>query len=172
MRRGDYPAAQADLREALTIYDRTGPLADALAVRQQLSGIRAAEGELQGALDDLRQAQHLADSAGVEPGVQAALALARADVAIQLNNRPEAGRLYASAELLYHRAGDRAGEAEAQQGRGMLALDEGDFVRAQELLSAARATELATGNRRAASLSRLWLGRLALARGDTAGRAA
>ena len=117
-RRGDYPAARADLLEALVIYDRTGPVAAALLVRQQLSGVRAAAGDLQGALDDLRQAQHLADSAGVEPGAQAGLALARADLAAQLNASADAARLYADAELLYRRAGDRQGEAEARTGTG------------------------------------------------------
>jgi len=168
-RRGDYPAARTDLLDALVIYDRTGPVAAALMVRQQLSGVRAAAGDLQGALDDLRQAQHLADSAGAEPGTQASLALARADLAAQLNASADAARLYSDAELLYRRAGDREGEAEARQGQGMLFLDQGDPVRAQQLLDAALAAEIATGNRRAASLSHLWLSRVALRRGDTTG---
>ena len=49
LRRGDYPAARNDLREALDIYDRTGPAADAFAVRQEMAGALAAQGELQGA---------------------------------------------------------------------------------------------------------------------------
>jgi CHAT domain-containing protein len=169
LRRGDYPAARTDLLEALGIYDRTGPLADALAVRQELAGTRAAQGDLQGALDELGHTQHLADSARVSPGVQAGIALARADLAAQLNTRPEAERLYGSAAALYHRARDHEGEAEAQQGQGMLFLDQDNLDRAQPLLDAALRTEIAAGNQRAASLTRLVLGELALRQGDTTG---
>ena len=169
LRRGDYPAARMDLQAALAIYDRTGPVADAFAVRQQMAGALAAEGELQGALDELREARHRADSIGAGAGIQAGLALARADLAAELNTRQEAERLYAGAELLYHRAGDRAGEAEAQEGRGMVLLDQDDAAAAEPLLDRALRIELATGNRRAASLTRLVLGDLSLRQGDTTG---
>lgn len=169
IRRGDYPAARADLREALAIYDRTGPLADALGVRLQLARARAAEGNLQGAIDDLQQARQVADSAAVDRALQASLALAQADLSVQLNLRPQAARLYASAELLYRRAGDRAGEAEARQGQGMLLIEKGDIRKAQELLEAALAAEVAAGDRRSAAITRIWLGQTALAHGDTAG---
>ena len=169
LRRGDYPAARTDLREALDIYDRTGPAADAFAVRQEMAGALAAQGELQGALDELRQAQHLADSARVGAGVQAGIALARADLAAQLNTRPESERLYASAELLYRRAGDRAGEAEAQEGRAVLLLEQDNLSGARPLLDRALRTQLATGNQRAAALTRLVLGDLSLRQGDTTG---
>lgn len=169
VRRGDYAAARADLREALAILERTGPLASALAVRLELSKVRAGAGDLQGALDDLRTAQHVADSTSASPELQAALALARADLAAQLNLRPEAARLYGVAEQSFRRAGDRAGEAEARQGRGMLLLDQGDHRRAQEALAAALAAELATGNRRGAAITRVWLSEAALLRADTTG---
>jgi CHAT domain-containing protein len=168
LRRGDYPAGRADLLEALSIYDRTGPLADALDVRQKLAATRAAEGELQGALDELRRAQQVADSAGVAPDVRAGIALTRADLARQLNSGPEAERLYASAEQLYRRAGNQVGVAEAQQGQGMLLLDQDKSVQAQGLLAAALRTERATGDERAASLTRIVLGQVSLQRGDTA----
>src|SRR5207248_623141 len=67
LRRGDYPAARTALQEAVAIYGRTGPLADALAVRRELAGALAAAGELQAALDQLRRAQRLADSASAPP---------------------------------------------------------------------------------------------------------
>jgi CHAT domain-containing protein len=169
LRRGDYPAARIDLQAALAIYDRTGPVADAFAVRQEMAGALAAEGELQSALDELREARRLADSTGAEAGVQAGIALARADLAAQLNTRQEAERLYASAELLFRRAGDRVGEAEAQEGRGMLLLDLDKPAAAEPLLNRALRIELATGNRRAASLTRMVLGDLSLRRGDTTG---
>jgi tetratricopeptide (TPR) repeat protein len=76
LRRGDYPAARVVLAEALAIYDRTGPVVEAIAVRRSLAGALAAAGDLQGALDALRRAQALADSATVPAGVRADLALA------------------------------------------------------------------------------------------------
>src|SRR5213596_1157532 len=62
LRRRDYPAAAIALREALAIYTRTGPVADELAVRRDLAGALAAEGDLQGARDELSRAQRRADS--------------------------------------------------------------------------------------------------------------
>jgi CHAT domain-containing protein/tetratricopeptide (TPR) repeat protein len=167
LRRGDYPAARSALLEALSIYDRTGPLADALAVQRELAGALAASGELQGALDQLRRAQSIADSARAPPGVRGGIVLARADLAVQLNTFAEADRLYAQAELWYRQAADRGGEAEARQGRGLLLLDRDDPTGAQTLLAGALRTELAAGNRRAAALTRLSLGEVAQVRGDT-----
>jgi CHAT domain-containing protein/tetratricopeptide (TPR) repeat protein len=169
LRRGDYPAARADLREALETYERTGPAADAFAVRQEMAGALAAQGQLQGALDELKQSQYLADSAHIEAGVQAGIVLARADLSAQLNSRTEAERLYARAELLYHRAGDRVGEAEAQEGRGVLLLEQDNLSEAHPLIDRALRTQLATGNQRAVALTRLVLGNLSLQQGDTAG---
>ena len=168
LRRGDYPAARTALQEAVAIYGRTGPLADALAVRRELAGALAAAGELQAALDQLRRAQRLADSARAPPGVQAGIALARADLAAQLNTVAEGDRLYSQAELLYRRAGDQAGEAEARQGRGLLFLARDDYARAGTMLEGALRAEVASGNQRAAALTRVSLGQLAAIRGDTA----
>jgi CHAT domain-containing protein/tetratricopeptide (TPR) repeat protein len=168
LRRGDYPAAQAALREALGLYERTGPLVDALAVRRDLAGALAAAGELQAALDQLRRAQRLADSARAPPGVRAGITLARADLAAQLNTLAEGDRLYTQAERLFRQASDPRGEAEARQGRGQLLLAREDYARASLLLEGALRTELATGNERAAALTRLSLGQVAHARGDTA----
>jgi CHAT domain-containing protein/tetratricopeptide (TPR) repeat protein len=167
VRRGDYPAARAALGEALAIYDRTGPLHSALAARRALSGALAAQGELQGAFDELRRAQRLADSARVAPGVRAGIALARADLAVQLNTLAEAERLYSHAALLFRQAGEPEGLAAAQHGRGALLLEKGDYTRAQTLLDGALRSQLASGQERAAALTRLSLGELAAERGDT-----
>ena len=167
LRRGDYPAARAALRDALAIYDRTGPLTDALAVRRELAGALAAAGELQAALDGLRRAQRLADSARASPAVRAGIALARADLAVQLNDLSEASQLYAGAEVLYTRAGDQQGAAEARQGQGQLLLAHDEYTKAQTLLEKALRTEVAAGNKRAAALTRLSLGEVAQARGDS-----
>ena len=169
LRRGDYPAARATLVEALAIYDRTGPLADALTVRRELAGALAAQGDLQGALDALRRAQRVADSARAPAKVRAGITLTRADLAVQLNALGEAERLYARAEFLYRQAGDPGGQAEAQQGRGLLFLERENYARAQPLIEAALRTQLGAGSERAAALTRLTLGRLSLERGDTAG---
>ena len=167
LRRGDYPAARAALREALAIYDRTGPLTDALAVRRELAGALAAAGELQAALDGLRRAQRLADSARASPAVRAGIALARADLAVQLNDLSEASQLYGGAEVLYTRAGDQQGAAEARQGLGQLLLAHDEYTKARTLLEKALRTEVAAGNKRAAALTRLSLGEVAQARGDS-----
>lgn len=168
LRRGDYPAARGFLREALAVLERTGPLVREVAVRRELAGALAAQGELQGGLDELRRAQRRADTGGVPPRVRADLALARADLAVQLNALAEANREYQLAELLYRQARDPLGEAEAQEGRGLLLLERGDHAPAQTLLTAALRTQLAAGNQRAAALTRLSLGGLSRERGDTA----
>jgi CHAT domain-containing protein/tetratricopeptide (TPR) repeat protein len=167
-RRGDYPAARSALRDALAIYDRTGPLVDALTVRRFLASVLGATGSLQGALDELRRAQRDADSSRAPLGVRGGIALARADLAVQFNDRAEAERLYARAEFLYRQAGDPGGEAEAQHGRGALLLGREDFAGAQTLLAAALRTHLAAGNERSAALTRLSQGLASSARGDTA----
>src|SRR3989454_3954476 len=168
LRRGDYPAARIALREALAIYERTGPVADELAVWRDLAGALAAAGDLQGARDELSRAQRRADSTRAPPAARAGIALARADLALQLNTLTEAQRLYARAEALYRLGGESAGEAEAQEGRALLLLARDDAVHAQALLETALRTQLAAGNSRAAALTRVSLGRAVLARGDTA----
>jgi tetratricopeptide (TPR) repeat protein len=167
LRRGDYPAAQATLVQALAIYDRTGPPADAIAVRRELAGALSARGNLQGALDELRRAGRVADSTRASFDVRAGLALARADHAVQLNSLGDAERLYGRAEFLYRQAGDPGGVAEAQAGRGLLFLARENYPRAQTLLETALRTQTGSGHARAAALTRVTLGLVALARGDT-----
>jgi CHAT domain-containing protein len=167
LRRGDYPAARLALREALSIYARTGPVGEELSVRRDLAGALAAAGDLQGARDELTRAQLRADSTRAPPAARAGIALARADLAVQLNTLAEAQRLYARAEALYRLGAEPGGEAEAQEGRATLLLARDDAVHAQPLLEAVLRTQLGAGQSRAAALSRVSLGRAALARGDT-----
>ena len=169
LRRGDYPAARVALQEALAIYARTGPVADELAVRRDLAGAEGAAGDLQGARDELSRAQRRADSTRAPPTARAGIALARADLALELNTLAEAQRLYARAEGLYRLGAEPAGEAEAQEGRALLLLERDDAVHAQALLETALRTQLGAGSLRAAALTRVTLGRAVLARGDTAG---
>jgi len=167
IRRGDYRAARAHLSAALALYDRTGPAGDAVDVRQTLASVRAAQGDLQGALDELRSAQQRADSARLGPGVQAGLALARADLAAQLNRAGEADRLYGAAEAFARRAGDAAGEGAAHFGRALLLLGRDDLAGAERLLGQALQAQANGGDRRSAAVTRTWLGEVALRRGDT-----
>lgn len=168
LRRGDYPAAQAALLEALEIYDRTGPLARALAVRRALAGALAARGELQGAIDVLRDAEGIAEAGGAGAGTTAGIALARADLAVRLNSLAEAERLYLRAQRLYREAGDPDGEVEARHGLGILSLERDDHARAAALFASVLRAQEAAGHGRAAGLTRLALGQVARARGDTA----
>jgi len=168
MRRGDYPAAADVLTEAVTLYDRTGPLEEAIAARQELAGAIGAAGDLQGAQDQLHRAQRQADSAQVSPGVRAGVALARADLAVELNAAAEPERLYAQALNLFRQAGDLGGQAEAQEGRGYLLLIHNEPARAQPLLENALRTQLAAGDLRSAARTRVALGQALRDKGDTA----
>ena len=168
LRRGDYPAARTTLREALAIYARTGPIADELSVRRDLAGALAAAGDLQGARDELSRAQRRADSTRAPPAARAGLALARADLALELNTLPEAQRLYARAEALYRSAAEPGGEAEAQEGRALLLLARDDAAHAQPLLEGALRTQAGAGSVRSAAVTRVSLARAVMARGDTA----
>src|SRR6267142_2422463 len=168
LRRGDYPAARIALRDALGIYARTGPVADELAVRRDLAGALAGAGDLQGARDELSRAQRRGDSTRAPPAARAGIALARADLALELNTLTEAQRLYARAEGLYRLGAELAGEAEAQEGRALLLLERDDAVHAQALLETVLRTQLGAGSLRAAALTRVTLGRAVVQRGDTA----
>jgi CHAT domain-containing protein len=168
VRRGNYPAARRSLHEAVTILERAGITADAVAARGELAAALAASGELQQAADELRRAQARADTAEVPADVRASLALTQADLAVQLNAFAEADRLYSRAQALFREAGDVSGQAEAQQGHAMLLLERDDHVGAQRLLDIAHRAQLTAGNRRSAALTRLALGDAARGRGDTA----
>ena len=167
LRRGDYPAARAALVEAVAILGRTGPLAAALDARRELAAALAALGDLQSALDELRGAQRQADSARVSAGLRAGLALARADLAVQLNLLAEAERLYLESERLYRQEPDQDGVVEARGGRAELLIERDDYVGARTLLAGALRAELARGDQRAAALTRLSLGIVARLAGDT-----
>lgn len=167
LRRGNYPAAMTVLNEALTLYERTGQGLAALEVQRRLAEALIAQGELQTALTALRRVQQRADSTRAPPTTRAGIALARADLAVQLNTLPEAERWYARAEFLYRQGGNRAGEAEAQQGRGALLVTRGDYLRAQQLLESAIRVQQGAGNTRSLALARWSLAQLLLERGDT-----
>jgi CHAT domain-containing protein len=169
LRRGDYATARARLLEALAIFARSGTVADMALIRSDLSSVAAATGDLRGALTHLRRAEQLLVRAPPEPELAAGIALARADLAAQLNSYAQAERQYARAEALYRRAGSSAGQAEAQQGRALLSVERRQYTRALELLRAAARTQAAFGDRRPAALTNLMIGHAQHRQGDLAG---
>ncbi|OLC70563.1 MAG: hypothetical protein AUH78_20530 [Gemmatimonadetes bacterium 13_1_40CM_4_69_8] len=168
LQRGDYPNAIARLSDAAAVYQQTGPVPEAVSVRKDLAFAYAATGNLQRALIELRGAGRLSGRGPLAPGLGATLALARADLAAQFNNFAQADREYAQAEALYRRAGENAGLAEAQQGRGFLRLVWEDYQRAQVVLESAARTQAASGDGRSAALTRVLVGYAQQHRGDTA----
>jgi len=167
LRRGDYPAAKTALTEALSLFEQTEQVAERLEVGRALAGALAATGDLQGALDLLRQSEQLADSASASAELRAGLALVRADLAGQLNDPSAAERSYRHAEGLYRTARSSSGLSEAQQGRAALLIDQGELEEAKTLLESALQAERAAGLQRSAALTRIQLGKLSAQQGDT-----
>ena len=167
LQRGDYRTALSTLSQAVAVYRETGPLVELVAVRRDIAAAHAAMGNLQGALIQLRHAERLA-AGRAGPEVQAQLALARADLAVEFNTFPEAKRQYGRAEQLSRRAGDGRGRADAERGLGLLQLVLEDYPRAQARLALALRTEEVLGDPRAAAQTRLLLGYAEAHRGDTA----
>ena len=168
LRRGDYPAALENFTAAVKILERTGPVTEALAARQGVAAALAAKGRLQDAIDELRQAQPIGESPQVAPEIRASLALARADLAMQLNGVVEAEALYATAAALYGKAGIPEGKAAAQHGLGMLYLAQGNTGAATAILEAALKTQTAANDGRSAAITRMALGGAAARAGDSA----
>ncbi|MEP6591012.1 MAG: CHAT domain-containing protein [Gemmatimonadota bacterium] len=168
MRRGDFSAAQRVLAEASTILTRTGPLSTELQVRRTLAGALAAQGQLQSAIDLLRVTDDLARRRAAAVTDQAALAMSRADLALRLNRLTEADGLYQRAERQYRESTRRDGEAAARYGRGLVKLATEDYTGAQALLTSALRAQQGGTDPRAAELTRLALGQLARAEGDSA----
>lgn len=168
LRRGEYRAAVATLGEALAVYVEVGPAAEEIAVRSDIATARAAMGDLEGARLELRRAERLAISGPSDAAVRAPLALARADLSLQFNNLAEAEREYARADVLYRRAGDRGGRAEAQYGRAAQLWRRERHTEAQAALESALRMQEASGDPRPAALTRLLLSSVQQRRGDTA----
>lgn len=169
LRRGDYPQARTFIREALSIYDVTGPRVDAVGTRRELALVMATMGDVQGALNELRQAEHAAAAARAPVSLAASLALARADLSVQLNTLADADREYARAARLYRTAHDETGQLAAREGRGLLLLLRQDYDAALAELEAVERGHANASDRRAAAATMLLIGYTQQQRGDTAG---
>jgi tetratricopeptide (TPR) repeat protein len=167
-RRGDYAKARTLLAEALRIHDEAGAVLEAAAVRGDLAAVQAATGELQAALTSLGRAERDAEAARDMPALQASLALARADLAVQLGAFADAEAAFARAERLYGDAGWDAGRAEAQHGRALLLHLREDHAGALRVLEQAAATQRSLGDRRGAAVTQVLAGHVQRETGDTA----
>jgi CHAT domain-containing protein/Tfp pilus assembly protein PilF len=168
LQRGDYRVALTNLSRAVAVFRETGPLVEEAGVRLEIALTHAAMGNLQGALMHIGEAERLVPADGAAPALLAPLALARADLAVQFNQFPEAERQYARADRLSRRAGDGRGQAEAARGLGLLLLLRHDYARGQARLELVLRSEEITGDPRSAALTRLLLGYAQWQRGDTA----
>jgi CHAT domain-containing protein len=169
LRRGDYGTARVRLTEALGIYARLGTVEDVVQVRRDFASAAAAAGDLRRALRELREAEQLVARASAQADLSAGIALAKGDLATELNTYAEAEREYARAEALYRRAGNASGRAEAQQGGAMLLVHRRQYARALDLLRAAARTQAAAADPRPAALTRLAIGYAQNLSGDLAG---
>jgi len=169
VRRGDFPRAQALMRNALSIYETTGANDDAVDARRQLALVIAAMGEVQGAMNELRQAERRAATTHAAASVMAGLALARADLSVQLNMLAEADGLYARAARLFGEANDEPGRLAAREGRGTLFLLRQDFEAALSEFQAITRAHQNSGDTRAAATTTLLIGYTQQQRGDFGG---
>ena len=166
MRRGDYSRARTLITEALTIYESTGPVADAVDARRELALIVAAMGDLQSALTELRRADNSADRLRQSPALLAGLALARADLSVELNTLAEADQEYLRAARLYADANDEEGQLSAREGRGLLLLLRQDPDGAISEFESVARSHASAGDQRAAAATTLLTGYARAQRGD------
>jgi CHAT domain-containing protein len=167
-RRGDYPQALAALGEAIAIHEAAGATLQAVLVRADLAAVQAAVGDLEGARATLGRAEADAAPAGAPPEVRARLALARADLAVQLGSLAQAYSEYARADELFRQAADDLARAEAQQGRALLLQMREDHAGALRLLELAARAQESAGDPRAAAATQLLAGYVHREVGDTA----
>jgi CHAT domain-containing protein len=168
LRRGDYGVAKARLNEAYRTFARVGAGSDMVIVERDLASVAMASGDLRGAMTRLRGAEKSLARQAPAPELTASLAMARADLALQLNNFPEAERQFAQAAVLYRRARNSSAEAEAKQGGALLLLERGQDARALELLKTVARTQASANDRRPRAITQLFIGYAQHRKGDLA----
>lgn len=166
MRRGRFGAAEGKLRSALAIYSRDAAVADIARTRRDLSVLAVATGNPQRALEQLRLAERVLGRAPPNHELLAAIALARADAAVELNELTESERQYARAAALYARAGDGQGQSEARQGLAVLLIERERYDEALEQLQLVVRAQTTLDDRRPAAFARILVGQTMLRRGD------
>ena len=142
LRRGNYRAARFRLEESAAIYRDDGPPALLAGVEQDLARTALAMGNPQSALGALDRAGESLAAADAGSVAEARFALARADLAVELNEYAMADRQYARAETLAHAARDPVTRAQAQQGRGYLLLLDGAGARRRRCSTRLRARRI------------------------------
>jgi CHAT domain-containing protein/Tfp pilus assembly protein PilF len=167
-RRGDYARALVELSEAVAVYDESGAILEAAAARADLAAVQTAVGDPESAIATLDRAQADLTGEGEPPDLLARLALARADLAVQLGSLARADADYALAEQLYARASDEAGRMDAYQGRALLLLLRDEHDRALELLDAVMRARSGADDPRAVAVTQLLAGDVSRERGDAA----
>jgi CHAT domain-containing protein/tetratricopeptide (TPR) repeat protein len=166
-RRGDYRRALDLLSQALAVHEQSGAALQTIYVRSDLAAVHGASGNLEGALAVLEIARR--DEAGMGiPTVQAALAIARADLLVQLGGYQEADAEYTRTEQLYRQAGESAGQAAAHTGHALLRLVREDHAGALRHLELAGRAHEAERDRRSAAQTQLLEGVVRQQMGDTA----
>jgi CHAT domain-containing protein/tetratricopeptide (TPR) repeat protein len=165
-RRGAYHVAERALREALAIYQDTKLPEAAVSVERDLAVVAAAMGDLQSAVRELRRAERAATQAPPDAARSAALALAWADLSLHFNRLAEADRRYRQAAELYAQAGDRGGQVAVNRGRAVVLMLRGADASARTLFERVAAAESASGDVRAASLTRILLAAAQADEGD------
>ncbi|MFL5483622.1 MAG: CHAT domain-containing protein [Gemmatimonadaceae bacterium] len=159
LRAGEYRTAHNRLHQALAIFLRVGTTEDLVQIRRDLASAEAAMGNLHEALVQLRRAGQLVDRMPRAYELAGAVALAEADLAVELTDFTDADRKYARAQSLYHQAGDARGEVEAREGTASLLIQREQYPAAEAQLEAVLRAQTAAGERRSAALTRLSLGR-------------
>ncbi len=167
VRRGDYHAAMSHLRESVGLYEEAGMVDGVVAAWIALTTVFVQLGQVQEAVEALRSAERLAGGDGLGPETRAELALVAAELAVGLNNLPEAERYYDDAARLYGETHDLAGQAAAAEGHGFLLLRQAQPASAHQFLNRALALRTQQGDLRGAAVTRLLSGHVDLQAGDS-----
>lgn len=165
-RRGRYRQALPALDTAAEMYEELARVREVALVRQHVSEVYAAMGNLDAALVQLDAAEQAANRYGAEALIVAELSLSRGDLALRFNRPDRARQEFARAETLFREAGDRTGISETQLGTAYLLLFLEEYSRAVEILERIVADQLALGNAHAAAKASLLLGHALDRNGD------
>ena len=155
--RGAYRKAETDLTRALEMYEQLGLVSDASEVRTDLASLLAAMGAVGAGLEQLRVTEQLVESGALGAVLAADAALVAADLRALLNDYEGAAADYDRAGQLYRSANDLRGQADADQGRGLMELTRANWTIAVDRLGRAREAQKAAGNVRSQAITSMYL---------------